>query len=151
MGRYGLRVDPTLLRSLPSTVGGEPAVEAADIEARALDDQNLPASVEGLAAARVGSIGDANWLVVTIVRLTPAANTDSFFGSWSDEYAQGACSQANGVGGTADQQIGDWTARVASCKGGVLAYTVRLENRLLLSATELGPRRLGHQLIEAIQ
>lgn len=150
VGPYGLRVDPALLRTFPATVSGEALEEAADLELQALDDQELAASFDAFAAARVGGMADPNWLVVSIGRLSASATGDAFYNRWRDDYASGACSQAGGVASTTTTSIGDWTVDVASCTGGVDAYTFRPEEDLLVSITDLGPRRLGRQLVAAM-
>jgi len=151
VGRYGLRIDPTLLSKLPAQVGGNPIVESADAEAQDLDNPDLPASFDGIAEGGLGDITDANWLRVSIGRLRPEAQTDDFYANWTDQYDQGVCSQADGVASVQQQTIADRSVEVATCKGGVIAYTVRIADDILVSAQDLGPRRLGRQLIEALQ
>lgn len=151
VGRYGLRIDPTLLGKLPAQVGGNPIVEAAGTEAQDLDNPDLPAAFDGIAEGSLGDITDANWLRVSIGRLRPEAQTDDFYTSWRDQYDQGVCSRADGVASVQLQTIADWPVDVATCNGGVIAYTVRISDGLLVSAQDLGPRRLGRQLILAIQ
>ena len=152
VGRYGLRIDPTLLGKLPAQVGGNPIVEAAGTEAQDLDNPDLPASFDGIAEGSIGDITDANWLRVSIGRLRPEAQTDDFYTSWRDQYDQGVCSRADGVASVQLETIADWSVDVATCKGGVIAYTVRiLDGAVLVSAQDLGPRRLGRQLIEALK
>lgn len=151
VGRYGLRIDPTLLAKLPAQVGGNPIVQSADAEAQDLDNPDLPASFDGMAEGGIGAITDANWVRVSIGRLKPEAQTDDFYSNWTAQYDQGVCSQADGVASVQQESIADWPVEVATCKGGVVAYTVRIEGGLLVSAQDLGPRHLGRQLIEALQ
>jgi hypothetical protein len=150
VGRYGLRIDPTLLGKLPAQVGGDPIAEAAGIEAQDLDNADLPASFEGIAEGSIGEITDANWLRVSIGRLRPEAQTDDFYTNWRDQYDQGVCSRADGVASTQIETMADRSVDVATCKGGVIAYTVRFADGLLVSAQDLGPRRLGRQLMLAL-
>jgi hypothetical protein len=152
VGRYGLRIDPTLLGKLPAEVGGNPIVEAAGTEAQDLDNPDLPASFDGIAEGSLGEITDANWLRVSVGRLRPEAQTDDFYTSWRDQYDEGVCSRADGVASVQQETIADRAVDVATCKGGVVAYTVRiLDGAVLVSAQDLGPRRLGRQLILALQ
>jgi hypothetical protein len=150
VGQYGLRIDPTLLGSLPAQVGGNSIVEDAGAEAQDLDNSDLPTSFVGMAEGGIGEISDANWLRVSIGRLSTQAQTDDFYTNWRDQYDEGACSQADGVASVQLESIADWSVDVATCKGGVIAYTVRISDSLLVSAQDLGPRRLGRQLIEAL-
>jgi len=151
VGRYGLRIDPTLLSKLPALVGGNPIVQSADAEAQDLENPDLPANFDGIAEGGIGDITDANWLRVSIGRLRPEAQTDDFYSNWTDQYAQGVCSQADGVASVQQETIADRSVEVATCKGGVIAYTVRIADDILVSAQDLGPRRLGRQLMEALQ
>jgi hypothetical protein len=150
VGRYGLRIDPKLLTKLPAQVGGNALVQSADAELQDLDNPDLPTSFDGIAEAGLGDVTDPNWLRVSIGSLRPEAQTDDFFSNWSDQYAQGVCSQADGVASTAQETIADRSVEVATCKGGVVAYTFRISSDVLVSAQDLGPRRLGRQLIAAI-
>jgi hypothetical protein len=150
VGRYGLRIDPTLLSKLPAQVGGNPIVESAATEVQDLDNADLPASFAGIAEGGVGEITDPNWVRVSIGQLRPEAQTDDFYSNWRDQYDQGVCSRADGVASVQQETIADRTVDVATCKGGVIAYTVRISDSLLVSAQDLGPRRLGRQLMDAI-
>jgi hypothetical protein len=150
VGRYGLRIDPTLLSKLPAQVGGNPIVESAATEVQDLDNADLPASFAGIAEGGVGEITDPNWVRVSIGQLRPEAQTDDFYSNWRDQYDQGVCSRADGVASVQQETIADRTVDVATCKGGVIAYTVRISDSLLVSAQDLGPRRLGRQLMGAI-
>lgn len=150
VGRYGLRIDPTLLGKLPAQVGGNAIVQSADAEVQDLDNPDLPTSFEGIAEGGIGDITEANWLRVSIGRLRPEAQTDDFYTAWRDQYDEGVCSQADGVASVQVETIADRSVDVATCKGGVIAYTVRIDDGLLVSAQDLGPRRLGRQLIAAL-
>jgi len=150
VGRYGLRIDPTLLNKLPAQVGGNPIAESAATEVQDLDNADLPASFAGIAEGGVGEITDPNWVRVSIGQLRPEAQTDDFYSNWRDQYDQGVCSRADGVASVQQETIADRTVDVATCKGGVIAYTVRISDSLLVSAQDLGPRRLGRQLMGAI-
>lgn len=151
VGRYGLRIDPTLLAILPAEVGGNPIVEAADLELIDLDNSDLAASFDGIAEGRIGDISAANWLRVSVGRPNSAGQAADFYSSWVDQYDQSACSQADGVASVQQQSIADWDVDVATCKGGVVAYILQLPSGLIVSAEDLGPRRLGHQLMAALQ
>jgi hypothetical protein len=148
VGQYGLRIDPKLLALLPKYVSGIPLTESPDSESQAMTDPNLPKSFDGYAAAGVGEITDTDWLVVTIGHLTAAGQGPDWYPSWRDDYAAGACSQAEGIANTSNVPIADWNVDVTTCNGGVIVYSMELDAEHVLSMYDLGPRRLGRQLIE---
>ena len=77
-------------------------------------------------------------------------NPQDFYTSWRDDWFNATCSQADGIGSTSLQTINDWQVDVATCNGGVDAYTLSLDNGILVSIADFGPRRLGKELIEGI-
>lgn len=147
MGKYGLRIDPQLLSGLPELVGGLPLVESAPIEIIALDDADQHARFESFAAAQAGSATSSDWVVAYVGKVRADDQTEQFLSSWRDEFDQGACSQADGVAKVEEQTINDWPVYVATCKGGSIAYTLWIQDGMLLSIQELGPRHLGFELI----
>jgi hypothetical protein len=151
VGRYGLRIDPSLMGKLPASVGALAIVENPGIESQVLDDADLANSFDGYAAASIGSLDDPDWLYIAIGRLKPdKQNNADFYLAWVDEYATGACSQAGGVASSSQQDINDWKVDVSTCNGGPLVYTLSLGKGLLLSMYGLGPRDLGRKLIESL-
>ena len=151
MGRYGLRIDPSLMARLPASVGALAVVESPGIETQVLDDADLANSFDGYAAASIGTLGDSDWLYIAIGRLKPdKQNNADFYTAWVEEYATGACSQAEGVASSSQQDINDWKVDVSTCNGGPIVYTLSLGNGLLLSMYGLGPRDLGRKLIESL-
>ena len=151
VGANGLHIDPSLLSNIPSVVGGNPLVEDVYVESAALDAAQYAASFSAFYAAHIGQLTDLNFVQVTVAALQPDAQTQDFYTSWRDDWFQAACSQAGGVGSTAQERINDWPVDIATCTGGVDAYTLNLENGILVSIVDLGPRRLGRQLIQGIQ
>jgi hypothetical protein len=149
-GTFGLRIDPSLLSNIPSSVGGNPLLEDVEFEMLALDDPNYASPFDAYYVAHIDSISDLNWLEVSVASLREGAQTDDFYASWRDSWFKTACSQADGIDTTTLESINDWQVDVATCKGGVMAYTLSLGNGILVSIMDLGPRRLGRQLIEGI-
>jgi hypothetical protein len=137
---------------LPASVGALALVEDPGIEMQVLDDADLANSFDGYAAASIGVIGAADWLYVAIGRLKPdKQNNADFYTAWVEEYATGACSQAEGVAPNGGQQdIHDWKVDVSTCNAGPVVYTLSLGNGLLLSMYGMGPRDLGRKLIESL-
>ncbi|MGZ6315392.1 MAG: hypothetical protein ACXWNI_07175 [Candidatus Limnocylindrales bacterium] len=150
VGQYGLRIDPSLMGKLPTSVGGLALREDPGSESGALSDADLPNTFDGYAAASIGLVGDADWLYVAIGRLKPdKQNNADFYTAWVVEYATGACSQANGVSGSGQQTIAEKTVDVSTCGGGPIVYTL-VSGGLLISMYGLGPRDLGRKLIESL-
>ena len=152
-GQYGLRIDPGLLRKLPSSVAALPVVEDAISEGLAMDDPNLAAHFDSYAAATVGFLGDPDWLQLAMGHFKSepqSPDTFDLYGAWVDYYATGACSQANAVASTGQEQIGDWQVDVATCGGGLTVYTLSLGNDTVLSMFGAGPKNIGRKLIEEI-
>jgi hypothetical protein len=149
-GQFGLHIDPSLLAKLPSTVDAYPLVEDALSENQALDDADLAKTFDRYAAAAIGNVGSDNWLNIVIGHRKPEAQTPEVLAAWIDQYATGACSQANGVSATAQETINDWTVDTATCQGGPVVYTLSLGNGVVLSMFGFGPRDLGRALIKAI-
>ena len=150
IGTFGLRIDPSLLRNIPSSVGGNPLLEDVEFELLTLDDPHYASPFDGYYIAHLNSISDPNWLEVSIASPREGAQTDDFYASWRDSWFKTACSQADGIDTTTLESINDWQVDVATCNGGVMAYTLRLDNGILVSIMDLGPRRLGRQLIKGI-
>ena len=150
IGTFGLRIDPSLLRNIPSSVGGNPLLEDVEFELLTLDDPHYASPFDGYYIAHINSISDPNWLEVSIASPREGAQTDDFYASWRDSWFKTACSQADGIDTTTLESINDWQVDVATCNGGVMAYTLRLDNGILVSIMDLGPRRLGRQLIKGI-
>jgi hypothetical protein len=150
VGTFGLRIDPSLLSNIPSSVGGNPLLEDVGVELLALADPSYASPFDGYIVAHIDSVSDPNWLEVSVASLRDGAQTEEFYAAWRDSWFKTACSQADGIASTEVQSINDWPVDVATCTGGVMAYTLRLDNGILVSIMDLGPRRLGRQLIEGI-
>jgi hypothetical protein len=154
IGQYGLHIDPSLLARLPQTISALPLVEDAYSESSDMDNADLAKNFDSFAAASIGQIADADWLEVAIGQFKPAMQSPDVwpdeYASWVEQYATGACSQADAVSGTGKQQIGDWTVDVSTCAGGVVVYTLPLGNGEVLSMFGAGARDLGRKLIQIL-
>jgi hypothetical protein len=143
-------VDPALLAILPATVAGLPVNPVPD--PTGLADPALVASVDRIAQAFVIDPVSGDFAYASIVVLRPGVFGDRFFRSWRDSFDEGACSQAGGVVGHAEAQIGGRTAYIGRCDGGVLTYHVRLDGRdAIVSVSSLGETHLGEQLLAGLQ
>jgi hypothetical protein len=151
VGQYGLHVDPTLLGLLPQSVDALPLAENAGSEQGAMDSADIARSFDAYAAASIGVVGDPDWLNLAIGRLKPEAQTADFYDAWQAQYAAGACSQANGVAGSSQQTINDWTVVVSTCNGGPVVYTLKISQDVIVSMYGLGSRDLGRKLLGLLQ
>lgn len=152
-GQYGLRIDPSLLGKLPQMVDAYPLVEDAESESLVMDDRAVANTFDRYAAARIGELSGDNWLFVAMghfkIDVQSSAYADTYQ-AWVSQYATGACSQANGVLSSSQQEINSFYVDTATCGGGPVVYTLPLGNGLVLSMFGLGPRDLGRALIKAI-
>lgn len=146
-GQYGLRIDPSLLKRLPIAVGGIALTEDTLTEQIELDDQGIASTVDSMAAAAAGEIGDTDWLKVEIVHFKVDSQTDDVYGQWIDGYAAQVCQQANGTGSSTSETINDWVVDFTSCNGGVDVYSLSLGDGEYMSMFDDGPKDLGKLLI----
>jgi len=149
-GHYGLRVDPSLLGTIPGHVGALPVKEDAGSESGVLDDASVANTLDRFVAASVGDLLDPNWLRVSIVHFKTESQTGDVYSAWIDQYAVGACSQASGVAGSSQEQIGDYTVDISTCVGGITVYTFQRGDWVVISMYEYGPKHIGRALIAAI-
>ena len=149
-GQYGLRIDPSLLAKLPSHAGALPITEDAGSESTVLDDANTANTLDRYVAASAGGIGDPDWVNISIGHFRPESQNEDVLAAWIDQYATGACSQANLVSGTDQQDIGNFTVDVSTCAGGITVYTFQRGDWVVVSMYELGPKHIGRALIAAI-
>ena len=145
-------VDPSLLGILPARVGGVAIVESREGEASAGQAMVLADVATGFAAGLAADPGGADWAFAVVVALEPGVMSDAVFRTWRDTYDEGACSQAGGVSGHAEAQLGGRTTYIASCAGGVTTYHVWLASKQrLVSVSAVGPRRFGEEVVKGIR
>jgi hypothetical protein len=143
-------LDPGLLSILPPSVDGVPVIAEPASFTEALADADFVANVEAAAFAIAVDGNDLSSGVVA--RLRPGVYSDGFFRSWRDSYNQGACSQAGGVTGNVETELGGQTVYVTSCAGGLAVYHAYLPARdVLVSLFSLGDRDLGRQLMSDLR
>lgn len=149
-GQYGLRIDPSLLGKLPAHAGALPITEDAGSESSVLDDANTANTLDRYAAASAGAIGDADWLKIAIGHFKTDSQNGDIYAAWAEQYAVGACSQANGVSGHDQESIGDYSVDTSTCAGGLTVYTLQRGDWVVISMYEFGPKHIGRALIAAI-
>jgi len=147
-----VRIDPSLLAHLPTTVGGLALVEDPDTESRDASDPAHAVDLAGLAVAIAADLSTGDLAVASVVRLKPGIYSDAYFRSWRETFDTGACSQAGGVAGTAEALIAGHRTFIGHCAGGVLTYHVYLApSDIIVSITSLGERRLGELIVQGLR
>ena len=143
--------DPSLLGILPATVDGVDVTLEHDAFLDAVSSD--PGFTRNVKRAAFGVAVSGSDLVSGVVaELVPGVYSDAFFRDWRDTYDVGACSQAGGVAGNAETQIGDRTVYIGTCAGGLRTYHVWLPERgTIVSAFALGDKRLGEALMEGLR
>ncbi len=146
-------VDLSLLDVLPPDVDGvaiEPDPVTADSISR---DPALAGQVEAIA---IGLLVDtesegANLAIASVVRLEAGVFSDAFFRNWRDSYDEAACAQAGGVVGNAEAEIEGRQVFIGSCTGGAHTYHVVARERIVVSVTGVGEKRLGERIVAGIR
>jgi hypothetical protein len=145
-------VDSSLLEILPAAVDGLAVVASPDSDAEAAADPAVRAYGEAVATAIAVDPDTGDFVYTTIVRLRPDVFDEELFRDWRDSFDDGACSRAGGVTGRAEATLAGRTVHIGSCAEGVRTYHVWIAAlRALVSASSLGDRRLGEQLVEGLR
>jgi hypothetical protein len=150
IGKTGLRIDPSLLGRLPRFVGSQPIVEDAQSELLNLDDAALAGTFDRYASASVAQIGAEDWLEIDMGHFKDPSQASDILPSWHEEYATGACAQADGVTSSRQETINDWNVDISVCGGGPVVYTLLLGDGVVLSMFGMGSKNFGLQLIRAL-
>ncbi len=144
-------VDPSLLKVLPSTVGGVPVTEFADAARQAATDPDLGRNVSRVATAFAGDPAGTNWAYTAIVDVRPEAQSDAFYRDWQESFDQSACERAGGVTGHTTAVIAGHDVERTACGQGVRTYHVRISGTgLLVSISSLGEGLFGELEIAAL-
>jgi hypothetical protein len=144
-------VDSSLLAILPETVEGLVLAPSPEGEASLQDPSVYRLAVRGEAAIAVDpASGDFVYAVILVLR--PGAFDEAGYRDWRDSFDEGACSQAGGVVGNAEAEIGGHRTFIGTCAGGLHTYHAWLmEPGLLVSASAVGAARLGEALIAGLR
>jgi hypothetical protein len=148
-----IAIDPSLLAVLPENVQGLPFAESPEADADASANRTLADLGEAAVGAVAVDQATNDLLVVLVVRLKTGAMTDAGFRSWRDSYDAGACGAA-GIIGNAEGRFGSHLAYIGTCGGprGLRTYHTWVpEQRLLISASSIGTRRLAEALIASLR
>jgi len=145
-------VDRSLLSVLPADVSGFAVTESPEAEASASQSSDLAPVATAFAAGLAADPAGGNWAFGVVVALRPGVMTDAAFRAWRDSYDVGACSQAGGVVGHAEAELGGRIVFITACGGGVHTYHVWLQARQrLVSVSAVGERRFGELLVKGIR
>jgi hypothetical protein len=149
-GAVAPTLDPSLMSVLPSTVGGIAVAQEPNSFGEAVADPCFVANVDRAVFPIAVSGNDLASGVVAHLR--PGVYSDAFFADWRATYDQGACAQASGVAGEADQSLGGRTIYVTTCGGGLRVYHAYLASMgVIVSLLSTGPAGLGEQLMGQLQ
>jgi hypothetical protein len=151
-----VEVDPGLLAFIPGGGNGLDLTYDPDTTRQVASDPALARDAVGLAIALftvTGASAPATDLaIVSVVHLRDPSIGEDEFRDWRDTYDKSACGAAGGVAGNAQATMQGRVVYIGSCKGGVLTYHVRLGlGAIIVSATSIGPMRLGEKVMEAIE
>jgi hypothetical protein len=145
-------VDASLLELLPPSVDGIDLNESPEAELDALGDPVVATVGTAIAGAFAANANTGDFVYALVVRLRPGAMNDALFRSWRDTFDEGACSQAGGVTGHAEAEIGGHRTFIGTCAGGMHTYHVWLPaQQRLVSMSALGERRFGEQLLRNLR
>jgi hypothetical protein len=143
-----LTIDPALLGVLPASVAGLPVMESPEGDADARTNRVLPSIAEAAVSGVAVDTASGDLVVALVVRLRAGTFDDAAFRSWRDSYDLGACAASGGVTGDAEAQIGGRTVFVGTCANGLHTYHAWIADKnLLVSASSIGSRRLGEDLM----
>ncbi len=142
--------DPALLAILPAEVDDVPVLPEPASFADAVTFPDFVTNVE--AAAFAIAVRDPDLASGVVARLRPGVFSDAFYRDWRDSYDEGACSQAGGVAGRAEAQLGGRTVYIATCVGGLVVYHAYLPERdVVVSVFSIGERRLGERIMAELR
>ncbi len=143
-------LDPSLMSVLPSAVGGIAVTQEPNSFGEAVADPCFVANVDRAVFPIAVSGNDLASGVVAHLR--PGVYSDAFYADWRATYDAGACAQASGVAGEANQSLGGRTIYVTTCGGGLRVYHAYLARKgVIVSLLSTGPAGLGEQLMGRLQ
>jgi hypothetical protein len=153
---FGVEVDPGLLAFVPGGGNGLDMTYDEETTKQVAADPSLAKDAVGLAIALFTLTGApvpaSDLAVVSVIHLRDPSIGEAGYRDWRDSYDASACAAAGGVAGHAQATMSGRVVYIGSCKGGVLTYHVRLgQDAIVVSATSIGPMRLGERVMKAIE
>jgi hypothetical protein len=147
-----IAVDETLLRFLPASVGSINVVYSAEATQSVLNDATLARSASALVYGIALDPTTNDVVVSAVVKLRPGVFNDAFYRTWRTTYDRAACGPAGGAAGSAEATIAGRLVYIGSCQGGAHTYHVYLDVAgVMVSATSVGAKRFGEQLIGSLR
>ena len=145
-------IDDALLEVLPEEVDGLPILATDEALVEAVRDPGLLAFAEAVAAGLAVDPSTGDLVYATVVRPHEVPVSDETYEDWRTSFDEGVCTQAGGVSGLAEAEIGGRQTFIGTCAGGARTYHVWLGNRqLLVSVSAAGERRFGELLVEGLR
>ncbi len=144
-------VDASLVGLLPATLVGLDRQVDSSVDAEAFSDPGLAQIASAAASALYVDPATSDFAYATIIRLREPSIDETSFRAYRDSFDRGACSQAGGVTGNAQAELGGRTTYIGACAGGLYTYHAFLTaDRAILSISSAGAKRLGEQLAAAV-
>lgn len=148
----GIPYDESLLDVFPATIAGLELVSTPEIAGELGGDPQMLAIAQGYAAGVIADQASGELAVAMVIRLRDGIYKDAFFRDYRDSFDAAACTQAGGLVGNAEAEIGGYQTFIATCENGARTYHVHVEQPdMLVSITAVGDRlRLGEAVVEAL-
>jgi hypothetical protein len=141
-------IDSSLLRFLPSSVGGLPVNYSAEATQEVVTDQTLVVTAARVAYGMAVDPATGDLVVAAVVELRDGVYGDAFYRDWRTTYDGAACAPAGGAVGHAEATLGGRTVYIGTCTGGAHTYHTYLDRAgVLVSATSVGAKRFGELLV----
>jgi hypothetical protein len=145
-------IDPGLLEVLPGAVDGLDLEYAPEATTETAADPSLAQTVEAIAYAIAATPDGSELVVAAVTRPKAGLFGDAFYRDWRASFDDGVCSQAGGVMGRDELEIGGRPVHTAACQGGVTVYHTYLGTPgVLVSVWAVGERGLGEKLMAMLR
>jgi hypothetical protein len=149
-GDLGVDEDESLLAVLPEAIDGTPV----QLEHLAFEEARTQPDF-------AASIGSAVFFVVPgpddlvsglVARPRDGVHSDAWYRDWRETYDEGACAQADGVGGRAEAVLDGRPVSITTCAGGMRVYHAWVEEQgVVVSLIALGDNRWGERLMGTLR
>lgn len=150
--RLSVVADETLLAVLPPAVDGLALVPIPEAVPEAAADPAVAPVVDRMAFAVAVDPTTGDQVVALVAHLRSGSLDAAGYRAWRDSFDRGVCARAGGISGHAQLTLGGRLVAVGICAEGVRTYHVLLPALgLVVSAQALGARRLGEQLLAALE
>jgi hypothetical protein len=142
--------DEGLLAVLPEDVAGTPVEREALAFQEASGQPDFAASI-GSAAFFVAP-GPGDLVSGLVAKPRDGVYSEAWYRDWRETYDEGACAQANGIGGRAEASIGGRAVSITTCAGGMRVYHAWVEEQgVVVSLIAIGENRWGEQVMASLR